>query len=89
MTVKSAVIDTNVLISSALTRGTPFKIVRDLIQHNALLFSVETIEELSSQLMRSKVDKYVSQADLLSMHPFKKLAIFTPADTWKNRFSMK
>ncbi len=63
MIVKRAVVDTNVLISSALTDGTPFKLVRHLIQNNALLFSVETIEELSSRLMRSKFDQYVSRVD--------------------------
>lgn len=63
MIVKRAVVDTNVLISSALTYGTPFNLVRYLIQNNALLFSIETIEELSSRLMRSKLDQYVSRVD--------------------------
>ena len=57
------VVDTNVLISAALTKGTPFRIVEHLIKNNALIFSKETISELSSRIIQPKFDKYVSAED--------------------------
>ena len=57
------VVDTNVLISAALTKGAPFRIVEHLIKNNALIFSKETISELSSRITQSKFDKYVSSED--------------------------
>ena len=57
------VVDTNVLISAALTNITPFRIVEHLIKNNALIFSKETISELSSRITQPKFDKYVSAED--------------------------
>ncbi len=57
------VVDTNVLISAALTKGVPFRIVEHLIKNNALIFSKETISELSSRITQPKFDKYVSAED--------------------------
>ena len=57
------VVDTNVLISAALTKGVPFRIVERLIKNNALIFSKETISELSSRITQPKFDKYVSADD--------------------------
>ena len=57
------VVDTNVLISAALTKGAPFRIVEHLIKNNALIFSKETISELSSRIIQPKFDKYVSAED--------------------------
>ncbi len=57
------VVDTNVLISAALTKGVPFRIVEHLIKNNALIFSKETIGELSSRIIQPKFDKYVSAED--------------------------
>ena len=57
------VVDTNVLISAALTKGAPFRILEHLIKNNALIFSKETISELSSRITQSKFDKYVSAED--------------------------
>ena len=57
------VVDTNVLISAALTKGAPFRIVEHLIKNNALIFSKETIRELSSRITQPKFDKYVSAED--------------------------
>ena len=57
------VVDTNVLISVALTKGEPFRIVEHLIKNNALIFSKETIRELSSRIIQPKFDKYVSAED--------------------------
>jgi len=51
MKAKPVVIDTNVLISSALsTKGVPAQIVRYFILNNKVVFSGETFEELSSRL---------------------------------------
>ena len=57
------VVDTNVLISAALTKVVPFRIVEHLIKNNALIFSKETISELSSRITQPKFDKYVSAED--------------------------
>jgi putative PIN family toxin of toxin-antitoxin system len=57
------VVDTDVLISAALTKGAPFRILEHLINNNALIFSKETISELSSRITQSKFDKYVSSED--------------------------
>ena len=57
------VVDTNVLISAALTKGAPFRIVEHLIKNNALIFSKETINDLSSRKTQLKFDKYVSAED--------------------------
>jgi len=57
------VVDTNVLISAALTKGASFRVVEYLVKNNALVFSRETIGELASRIMRSKFDKYVSTQD--------------------------
>ena len=57
------VVDTNVLISAAPTKGAPFRIVEHLIKNNALIFSKETISELSSRIIQPKFDKYVSAED--------------------------
>ena len=62
MKVKSVVIDTNVLISSALsTKGVPAQIVRYFILNNKIVFSDETFEEFSSRLWRPKFDRYISR----------------------------
>ena len=57
------VVDTNVLISASLTKGAPFQVVEHLIKNNALIFSKETISELSSRITQPKFDKYVSADD--------------------------
>ena len=57
------VVDTNILISDALIKGRPFRIVEHLIKNNALIFSKETISELSSRITQPKFDKYVSAED--------------------------
>ena len=52
-----------VLISAALSKGAPFRILEHLIKNNALIFSKETISELSSRIIQPKFDKYVSTED--------------------------
>jgi putative PIN family toxin of toxin-antitoxin system len=51
------------LISAAPTKGAPFRIVEHLIKNNALIFSKETISDLSSRIIQPKFDKYVSAED--------------------------
>ena len=57
------VVDTDVLTSAVLTKGAHFRIVEHLIKNNALIFSKETISELSSRIIQPKFDKYVSAED--------------------------
>ncbi len=56
------VVDTNVLISAALSpRGTSNRVVTYVIEHGELLASAETFAELSSRLRtREKFRKYLS-----------------------------
>jgi len=62
MKVKSVVIDTNVLISSALsTKGVPATCVRYFILHSKIIFSDETFDEFYSRLWRPKFDRYISR----------------------------
>lgn len=60
MRIERAVIDTNVLISAALSpRSAPAKIVDCLLQHATLVFSRETFGELETRLWRPKFDRYL------------------------------
>ena len=63
MTVERVVVDTNVLISSALRPpGTPRAVVDTIRQAGGvLLFANETIKELHSRLLLPKFDRYVSR----------------------------
>ena len=57
------VLDTNVLISAALTRTGPPRGVVDLVRadNGILLFSDETFTELRHRILGSKFDRYVSR----------------------------
>jgi len=57
------VIDTNVWISAALNpERTSFKVISAMRSENGvLLFSQETFDELSTLLLRSKFDRYLSR----------------------------
>lgn len=60
MRIERTVIDTNVLISAALSpRSAPAQIVDCLLQHATLVFSRETFEELETRLWRPKFDRYL------------------------------
>ena len=60
MTSPDWVLDTNVLISAALSRqGTPHALVQHLLAHACLVFSPATFEELRSRLYRPKFDRYI------------------------------
>ncbi len=55
------VVDTNVLISAALsTQGNPAQLVRRLLQDHRLVFSQATFDELHSRLYRPKFDRYLT-----------------------------
>ena len=57
------VLDTNVLISAALTRTGPPRRVVDLVRadNGVLLFSDETFAELRHRILGSKFDRYVGR----------------------------
>lgn len=60
MRIERAVVDTNVLISAALSpRSAPAQIVDCLLQRATLVFSRETFEELETRLWRPKFDRYL------------------------------
>jgi putative PIN family toxin of toxin-antitoxin system len=57
------VVDTNVLVSFFLRRGsTPWRAVREVLECGELLVSDDTIAELEEVLRRSKFDRYISRA---------------------------
>ena len=54
-------IDTNVLISAALSaRGAPARLVQLVLDRGVLVFSGPTFEELKTRLYRPKFDTYIS-----------------------------
>ncbi len=58
------VIDSNVLISAALSATSPpARIVRHALAHGRLLFSDATFAELQSRLWRPKFDRYLDLED--------------------------
>jgi len=60
MKIERAVVDTNVLISAALSpRSAPARIVDGLLQRATLVFSRPTFEELETRLWRPKFDRYL------------------------------
>ncbi len=55
------VLDTNVLISAALSsKGAPHALVQHILGQSCLVFSNATFEELRSRLYRPKFDVYLS-----------------------------
>jgi putative PIN family toxin of toxin-antitoxin system len=57
------VLDTNILISSILTKNTPPQQTFDYcIAHGTILLSDSTLEEISTVIMRKKFDRYASLA---------------------------
>lgn len=73
------IIDTNILISSALFKyGTPRMAVTKANQTGKLLASIETYNEFKEALLRPKFDKYLSRETRLEiLLEFKKLALFS------------
>jgi uncharacterized protein len=82
MNPERVVIDTNVLISAALVPGaTPSRVVAYVLQHQRLLFSEQTFEELSTRLHRPKFDRYLSLDDRkLLLHDFNAAAEWVTLD---------
>lgn len=72
MRIERAVIDTNVLISAALSpRSAPAQIVDCLLQQATLVFSRETFQELETRLWRPKFDRYLDmERRRLLLHDF-------------------
>lgn len=61
MTSLKLVIDTNILISAALSaQGAPAKLVQLALAHHRLVFSQATLDELRTRLYRPKFDRYIS-----------------------------
>jgi len=55
------VLDTNVLISAALSRqGSPYVLVQRALAEARIVFSEPTFEELRGRLYRPKFDRYIS-----------------------------
>lgn len=63
MKVERAVVDTNVLIGAAITRGEAARLVDRLVAKTTLLMSAACFEELATRLMRPKFDRYVSREE--------------------------
>ena len=61
MTNPEWVIDTNVLISAALSAcGAPARLVQSVLERGSLVFSQPTFGELKTRLYRPKFDTYIS-----------------------------
>ena len=55
------VVDTNVLLSAALSpKGIPAVVVNWILSEGALLFSNESFAELESRIWKAKFDRYLS-----------------------------
>ncbi len=86
-----AVIDTNVLISAALSlHSPPARVVRHVLAHGRLLFSDATFAELQTRLWRPKFDRYLSIEDRKQLlHDFGAagVRVDVPPDVQARRFS--
>jgi putative PIN family toxin of toxin-antitoxin system len=55
------VIDTNIIISAALSsQGAPARLMRQALAEHRLVFSQSTFDELRTRLYRPKFDRYIS-----------------------------
>jgi len=72
MKIERAVVDTNVLISAALSpHAAPAQIVDVLLQYATLVFSRQTFAELETRLWRPKFDRYLDrERRRLLLHDF-------------------
>ena len=73
MTSLKLVIDTNVLISAALSsKGAPARLVQEVLAQHHLVFSQPTFDELRTRLYRPKFDRYISlESRKRLLHDFK------------------
>lgn len=78
MKVERLVVDTNVLISAALSSAAPpARLVRHVLAQGALMFCDATFAELHSRLWRPKFDRYLSIEDRkLLLHDFSAASIW-------------
>lgn len=61
MTSLKLVVDTNVLISAALSsQGAPAQLMRIALERHTLVFSQPTFDELQTRLYRPKFDRYIT-----------------------------
>lgn len=61
---QGVVLDTNVLISAALSKnGAPAQVVRHVFAEHAALWSEATFAELQARLWKPKIDRYISLED--------------------------
>lgn len=61
MTSLKLVVDTNVLISAALsTQGAPAQLMRRVLGQHILVFSQATFDELHTRIYRPKFDRYIT-----------------------------
>ena len=61
MTSLKLVVDTNVLISAALSaQGAPAQLMRRVLDQHTLVFSQPTFDELQTRLHRPKFDRYIT-----------------------------
>jgi|GEM_PF-6823619 len=72
MKIERAVVDTNVLISAALSpHAAPAQIVDMLLQYALLVFSRQTFAELETRLWQPKSDRYLDmERRRLLLHDF-------------------
>ncbi len=64
MTSLKLVIDTNILITAALTaQGAPAKLVLCALARHRLVFSQATFDELRTRIYRPKFDRYITLED--------------------------
>lgn len=61
MTSLKLVVDTNVLISAALSsQGAPAQLIRRVLGQHILVFSQATFDELHTRIYRPKFDRYIT-----------------------------
>ena len=78
MTSLKLVVDTNILISAALSaQGAPAKLVRLALAQHRLVFSQATLSELLTRIYRPKFDRYISLESRESLlHDFNASALW-------------
>ncbi len=77
------VVDTNVLLSAALSpKGIPAELVDWILREGALLFSDESFAELETRLWKAKFDRYLSiERRKQLLHDFNASALWTSIPT--------
>ena len=73
------VVDTNVLISAALSpRGAPSQLVQQILAEHRLVFSEATFAELETRIWKPKFDRYISlEARKSLLKDFNAAAVWT------------